>query len=371
MTSTIALVFGGRSGEHGISCVTAGGILGAVDRERYDVVAIGITRDGRWIHVSDDPADWQLQGSIPPEVPSAGDEVLLPAAAKRPGEPVTLRVVRDGRLQPLADIDVVLPLLHGAYGEDGTIQGALDLLDIPYVGSGVLASATCMDKTATKAALEQAEIPSAPSISVHEDEWSARADEVTTRVQERLSAPWFVKPARAGSSLGVSRVTDPSALEQAVKTAFAEDPRILIEEGVVGREVECGVLAGEAGGEPRTTLPGEVIVGDDLDFYDYESKYFGKGTIDIQVPAALSDRAVAEVRAVAARAFSALGLEGLGRVDVFVTEADEVVVNEVNTMPGFTPSSMFPVLWDTMGLGYTELITDLIEQARSRRIGLR
>jgi D-alanine-D-alanine ligase len=371
MTSTIALVFGGRSGEHGISCVTAGGILGAIDRERYDIVAIGISRAGRWLHVSDDPADWQLDGSTPPEVPADGDEVLLPPSATTPGTAVPLRVVREDSVQPLAEVDAVLPLLHGAYGEDGTIQGALDLLDIPYVGSGVLASATCMDKTATKAALSRAGIPSAPSITLHEDEWSSRAEEVTTAVREQLRAPWFVKPARAGSSLGVSRVSDAAELEHAVKTAFAEDPRILIEEGVVGREVECGVLQGPAGTAPRTTLPGEVIVGDDLDFYDYESKYFGKGTVEIQVPAALDEGAIARVREVAAHAFTALGLEGLGRVDVFVTESGEVVVNEVNTMPGFTPTSMFPVLWENMGMDYTSLITDLLEQARSRRIGLR
>jgi D-alanine-D-alanine ligase len=371
MTSTIALLFGGRSGEHGISCVTAGGILGAIDRERYDVVAIGITRQGRWLHVSDDPADWQLHGSTPPEVPSEGDEVLLPTTAKTPGAPVALRVVRDGRVETLAEIDVVLPLLHGPYGEDGTVQGALDLLDIPYVGSGVLASATCMDKTATKAALADAGIASAPSISIHEDEWARRAEEVTASVRERLAAPWFVKPARAGSSLGVSRVSDPAQLEHAVKTAFAEDPLILIEEGVTGREVECGVLQGHGGDAPRTTEPGEVIVGDDLDFYDYESKYFGKGTVTIQVPAALPEGAADRVREVAARAFTALRLEGLSRVDVFVTETGDVVVNEVNTMPGFTPSSMFPVLWDNMGMDYTSLITDLLEQARTRRIGLR
>lgn len=371
MTTTIALLFGGRSSEHGISCVTAGGILGAIDRSRFDVIAIGITADGRWLHVSDDPAQWRLHDGTAPEVPTDGDEVLLPAAVKRPGEKVQLRVIREGRVEDLAAVDVVLPLLHGPYGEDGTVQGALELLDIPYVGSGVLASATCMDKAATKAALEAAGIATARGIVLHEDEWAARGEEALARVRAELRAPWFVKPARAGSSLGVSRVTDPAALEHAVKTAFAEDPRILIEEGVTGREVECGVLASPPGQAPRTTIPGEVVVGDDLDFYDYESKYFGKGTITIEVPAALSDEETDAVREVAARAFTALGLEGLARVDVFVTEDGEVVVNEVNTMPGFTPFSMFPVLWRNMGLEYADLIADLIEQARARRVGLR
>ncbi|MGP9693215.1 D-alanine--D-alanine ligase family protein [Brachybacterium sp. AOP25-B2-12] len=371
MTTTVALLFGGRSGEHGISCVTAGGFLSAIDRDAYDVVAVGITREGRYVLASTDPEDWKLRDGRAPEVPADGVEVLLPAAVHRPGTRSLLRTVRDGRVEPLAEIDVVLPLLHGPYGEDGTVQGLLDLLDIPYVGSGVLASATCMDKTATKAALETAGIRTAKGLTIREDAWAADPEGVARRVQDAVTLPWFVKPARAGSSLGVSRVTDPSQLEQALKTAFAEDPRILVEQAVVGREVECGVLDARPGGAVRTTVPGEVVVGDDLDFYDYESKYFGKGTVEIQVPARLPEPAIAAVREVAARAFRALGLEGLARVDVFVTEAGEVIVNEVNTMPGFTPFSMYPVLWESMGLAYPDLIAELIELARARRIGLR
>ncbi|MFC0673335.1 D-alanine--D-alanine ligase family protein [Brachybacterium hainanense] len=371
MTTTIALLFGGRSGEHGISCVTAGGILGAIDRTRYDVIAIGITRAGRWVHVSDDAEAWTMVGGLAPEVGDDGPEVLLPSRAVGPGEKAALRVIRDGCVEPLAEVDVVLPLLHGPYGEDGTVQGALELLDIPYVGSGVLASALCMDKGATKAALARAGIATARGLTITEERWAREAPHVERTVASSLALPWFVKPARAGSSLGVTKVSDPSELEHAIKTALAEDPRILIEEGVPGREVECGVLQAGPGEEPRTTIPGEVRIGEDLDFYDYESKYFGKGTVEIQVPAQLSDALLEEVRDVAARAFAVLRLEGLARVDVFVTEDGTVLVNEVNTMPGFTPFSMFPVLWRNMGLDYTALITDLLELARTRRVGLR
>lgn len=371
MRTSVALLFGGRSGEHGISCVTAGGFLSAIDRERYQVTAVGVTREGRYVLASDDPADWRIREGRTPEVLPGGDEVLLPAGVHRPGTRSLLRVVRDGRLEDLVEVDVILPLLHGADGEDGTIQGALDLLDVPYTGSGVLASATCMDKAAAKAALRAAGIACAPDVVVHEDTWAAESEQITARARRELALPWFVKPARAGSSLGVSRVEDPSALEQAMKEAFREDPKVLIEQGVAGREVECGVLGPRAGSGIRTTVPGEVRVGEDLDFYDYESKYFGKGTVEIDVPARLSEREIADVRALAARVFAELGLEGLARVDVFVTPDGEVVVNEVNTMPGFTPSSMFPVLWENMGLAYGDLIADLIEQARTRRVGLR
>ena len=371
MSTTVALLFGGRSGEHGISCITAGGILAAIDRTRFDVVAIGITREGRWVHVSDDPSDWTMVDGRAPEVSPGGDEVLLPASAHRAGERTALRIVRDGRVEPLAEVDVLWPLLHGPYGEDGTVQGMLDLLDIPYVGSGVLGSATSMDKAATKIALRAAGIECAPGIVVHEDRWAAGADQVLAHLEKHHPRPWFVKPARAGSSLGVSRVEEVSQLEVAMKTAFAEDPKVLVEEGIIAREIECGVLQARDGGEPRTTLPGEVKVGADLDFYDYEAKYFGKGTVSIDVPAGLPDGVLEEAREVARRAFGALALEGLARVDMFVTADHRILVNEVNTMPGFTPYSMFPVLWESMGLTYAELIADLVDQAASRRLGQR
>ncbi|MDN6302901.1 MAG: D-alanine--D-alanine ligase family protein [Brachybacterium sp.] len=371
MRTTVALLFGGRSGEHGISCVTAGGILAAIDRERFEVIALGITREGRWIHVSDDPSDWTLVDGRAPEVDPAGNEVLLPDVRHRPGAPITLRTVRDGALHDLADIDVLWPLLHGAYGEDGTVQGMLEMLDIPYVGSGVLASAAAMDKAATKLALRAAGLECAPGIVVHEDGWASESHRIATYLRGTHPLPWFIKPARAGSSLGVTRVSDPKELEAAIENAFAVDPKVLIEEGLDAREVECGVLQGRDGREPSTTLPGEVKVGADLDFYDYEAKYFGKGTVSIDVPASLPDAVLEDAREIARGAFRALGLEGLARVDMFVTSDHRVLVNEVNTMPGFTPYSMFPVLWENMGLSYADLIAELIEHARTRRLGAR
>ena len=367
----VAVLFGGRSSEHGISCVTAGGILGAIDRERYEVIALGITRTGTIRLVSDRPEDWRIVDGAAPEVPDEGEEVLWPKAVAGPGErPVLRRIGEDGRIAELAPIDAVLPLLHGPYGEDGTIQGLMELLDLPYAGNGLLASAACMDKATTKALLRDADLACAPGFAVHEDEWASQARPITDRAARELRLPWFVKPTRAGSSVGVTKVDDPAELEHAVKTAFREDPRILIEQGVAGREVECGVLQGRDGAAPRTTLPGEVKVGDDLDFYDYESKYFGKGTVNIEVPAALTEEQTDAVRETAARAFTALGLEGLARVDVFVTDSG-ITINEVNTLPGFTPFSMFPVLWAEMGMSYADLLTELIELARARRVGLR
>ncbi|MCT2149788.1 D-alanine--D-alanine ligase [Dermabacter vaginalis] len=364
---TIALIFGGRSSEHGISCVTAGGILRQIDRSRFTVVPIGVTSEGRFVEVTGDPDHWQITDGTAPHVPDSGDEIILQQSRLGKGK-VELRVVRDGgRLEHLADIDAVFPLLHGPYGEDGTIQGLFELWDVPYVGSGVLASAVSMDKDFTKRLLEGAGLNVARGVV-------ARASEPRAAVRERASSlafPLFVKPARAGSSFGVTKVDALENLDSALDEAFRFDPKVLIEQGVEGREVECGVLQGESGQAPRTSLPGEVVIGEDLAFYDYESKYFGKGTVTIEIPASIPAAHIASVREVAARAFDALELEGLARVDVFVTDGGDIIVNEVNTMPGFTQISMFPVLWENMGLSYTDLISRLIDNALERGVGLR
>lgn len=369
--TTVALIFGGRSGEHGISCVTAGSILREIDRDRFDVLPIGVTRDGRFVRVSDEPQHWRIVDGKAPEVPHDGDEIIL-QQPRVGSDRVQVRTVgSDGALRNLAEVDVIFPLLHGPYGEDGTIQGFLDLFGIPYVGSGTLASAAGMDKDMTKRVLHEAGIRVARGVVVREKEYATAAGSDRVRTEAAaLPLPLFVKPARAGSSLGVTRVDSLESLDDALRTAFVEDPKVLIEAGVAGREVECGVLSGAPGEGPRTTVPGEVVVGDDLEFYDYESKYFGKGTVTIDIPAKISESEVARVREVAARTFQALELEGLARVDVFVTDSGDVIVNEVNTMPGFTQVSMFPVLWENMGLSYGELVTFLVEHALQKRRGL-
>ncbi|MDO5646046.1 MAG: D-alanine--D-alanine ligase family protein [Dermabacter sp.] len=364
---TVALLFGGRSGEHGISCVTAGSILRQIDRTRFRVLPIGITTEGAFVEVSDDPDRWQIVDGAAPSVPSDGDEIILQPPGVSRG-PVPVRVVRDGgRIEHLADVDVVFPLLHGPYGEDGTVQGFLELFDLPYVGSGVLASAAAQDKDITKRLLREAGLRVADGIVVSEREWEdPDAREAAVARMRDLAPPLFVKPARSGSSIGVSKIDGIEQLEGALASAFAIDSKVLVEAGLSGREVECGVLESADGGV-RTSEPGEIVIGDDLDFYDYASKYFGAGSVSLQVPAALSPELSAAVQEVAARAHRALGLDHLSRVDTFVTDGGEVVVNEVNTMPGFTQSSMFPVLWDAMGLAYPDLIATLITLALEGR----
>ncbi|MCI9889734.1 D-alanine--D-alanine ligase [Micrococcales bacterium 31B] len=361
------VLFGGRSGEHGISCATAGGVLGAIDRETFDVVAVGVTSEGQWVPVSDDPAPWQLRGSTLPQVQSS-DAVVLPPlkAITERGE---FSQVESSTVTSLGEVDVVFPLLHGPYGEDGTLQGALELVDARYVGSGVLASALGMDKHYMKLIIQGSGVAVAPWVTVFPGEWDSRRDAIKDQV-DALGYPVFVKPTRAGSSLGVSRVTSREGLEDAMAEALRHDPKVLIEAGVVGREVECAVLQGRDGAAPRTSLPAEVIIGDDVEFYDFGTKYLGEGTVDVVCPAELTAEQTAAVQDVARRVFVAFGLEGLARCDVFVTETG-VIVNEINTMPGFTPFSAYPMMWEKSGIAYADLVNELIDLALTRPVGLR
>lgn len=363
---TVAVVFGGRSPEHGISCVTAGGVLGSIDRDRFDVVPVGITASGRWLLVDDDPEALRIVDGRAPAVPETGDEVLLPPSAD-PAERA-LRVLRDGRVDREIGVDVVLPLLHGSYGEDGTLQGALELLDLPYVGPGVLGSAAAQDKTFTKQVLAAAGLHVAVGFGVRHADFRRDPHPVRDRAAA-LGAPLFVKPARAGSSIGVVKVDDLADLDAAVAEAASADPKIVIEGAQRGRELEVAVLQGRHGGPERVSAPGEVIA-TGVDFYDYETKYFGKGHVENQVPAAVTEAEAEEIRSVARTAFRALDLEGLARIDVFLTD-DGVVVNEVNTMPGLTPFSMFPILCDHMGLDYATMVSELLDLALERPVGLR
>ncbi len=364
----VAVVFGGRSSEHGISCVTAGSVLAAIDREQYDVVAIGIARDGRWVlesgeverlSIGADDALPSVDGSLPgvslTQVTHGTD--LLVSEASRPPE-------------VLGEVDVVFPVLHGPWGEDGTIQGMLEMAGVRYVGAGVLASAVSMDKAYMKVVLAAAGLPVMAGTTVTAAQWARDPDDVRRRVAE-LGTPVFVKPARGGSSLGVSKVRSPDELDDALALALEHDPRVLVEAAAEGgREVECGVLEGPDG-VPETTRPAEIRVDPARDFYDFEAKYLPGQDTAIDLPADLPAEVEEQVRALSARAFEAVGCEGLARVDFFLMPDGTLIVNEINTMPGFTPTSQFPRMWAESGVDYPTLVDRLLRLALDRDLGLR
>ncbi len=335
-------------------------MLAAIDREKYDVIPVGITAEGAFTLQPDDAERFALNADAMPRVEDNGTRVRWPEVAGSR----TLTVTRpDGSTEAIGDVDIVFPILHGPWGEDGTIQGMLELVGLPYVGSGVLASALGMDKHFTKTVLRQAGIPVAPWVTVSEVEWRSAPDDVRSAAGQ-LGLPAFVKPARAGSSVGVSKVKDWTELDAAIETAFAEDERILIESSVAGREVEIAVLGGRPGEPARASVAGEIVVSG-RDFYDFAAKYLDAPGIDLVCPANLTEAELARMRDLGVRAFDAIGAEGLSRVDFFLTE-DGFVVNEINTMPGFTPISMFPRCWQESGLSYPDLIDELIQVALAR-----
>jgi D-alanine-D-alanine ligase len=369
----VAVVFGGRSSEHAVSCVTAGSVLRALDREIYDVVPVGITRDGRWVLVADDPDRLAIRDGRLPEIdaaaegPPGSDVLLAPGAGRGPA----LVVTEPGRVpQVLGEVDVVLPLLHGPFGEDGTLQGLLEMAGVRYVGSGVLASAMGMDKHHMKLALAGQGLPVCRSLVVPARTWAAEPDAVRGAVAQ-LGWPVFVKPARGGSSLGISKVSKPGDLDTAIATAQEHDPKVIVEEAVAGREVECAVLEGEAGGPPEASVVGEIRVEATHEFYDFSAKYTDETQVHLDVPADVGDTVAEDVRELSVRAFQALGCEGLARVDFFLRTDGSLLVNELNTMPGFTPFSMFPALWAASGLPYPALLDRLLRTALARPLGLR
>ncbi|MDO5740323.1 MAG: D-alanine--D-alanine ligase family protein [Ornithinimicrobium sp.] len=364
----VALVFGGVSEEHAISCATAASVLRAIDRGRYDVIPIGITRQGRWVLVEDDPEALDIRGGVLPEVPDTGARVVVPLG----GVDQDLRVLDDhGAVTDLGEVDVVFPLLHGPFGEDGTIQGFLELADIRYVGCGVLASAAMMDKHVMKVIFAAASLPVGPYTVITDLDWR-RDRAACLEAATSLQFPVFVKPARAGSSVGVYKVDRRQDLEIAIEKARGHDPKVLVEQGIVGREVECGVLQGRGSAPPRVSECGEIaVVGDKHEFYDFEAKYLDESSVQIQVPAQISAAVREEMRRIAATAFEAAGCEGLARVDCFVTDGGVVILNEINTMPGFTPFSMYPQAWAASGLSYPALIDELLALALARPLGLR
>jgi D-alanine-D-alanine ligase len=361
----VAVVFGGRSSEHAISCVSAGSVLSYLDQERYEVVPVGITTHGAWVLGTADPRELVIADRALPAVDAAGTALALPGDPTRGGL-VILDPDRAGEV--FSRIDVVFPVLHGPFGEDGTIQGLLEMAGVPYVGAGVLASAAGMDKEFTKKLLAADGLPIGDLVVLRPGVATLTAEQ-----RDRLGLPVFVKPARAGSSVGITRVTDWSALDRAIAVAREHDPKVLVEAAVPGREVEVGVLE-YPDGRVLASVPAEIrIVGDggvSPEFYDFEAKYLDD-VCEFDIPAKLDDEVTERVRELAVAAFRALDGQGLARVDFFVGPAGELTVNEVNTMPGFTPISMYPRAWAVTGVDYPSLLTTLVETALARGVGLR
>ena len=349
----VGVVYGGRSSEHGVSALSAGSVLSALDG-RYDVVTIGITRSGRWVLTDDTPASLAMHAGGLPDV-GPGRAVLLPAD---PTAAALMALDADDPGSRLSDLDVVFPVLHGRYGEDGTIQGLLEMAGVPYVGAGVFASAAAMDKEFSKKLL------AAAGLAVGRYLVLRRGRSIDPAAVEALGLPLFVKPARAGSSVGITKVTSSADLAAAVVTALAHDDKVLIEAAVAGREVECGVLQ-DADGTVQASVPAEIRLVRGHDWYDFEAKYLDDAC-EFDVPAHLPPGVTELVQSAAVRAFEALDGAGLARVDFFVTAGGEVVVNEVNTMPGFTPISMYPRMWAASGVPYPQLIDRLIAAALAR-----
>jgi D-alanine-D-alanine ligase len=337
-------------------------VLRAIDRDRYRVIPVGITREGVFVLEDDEPGKFALDAERLPEVIDNGTRLLWPEG----GADRTLRVRRgDGLIDELGQVDVVLPILHGLHGEDGTVQGFLDTLGIPYAGGGVLDSALCMDKHFMKIVLAAAGVPVSPSVTVTRARWESDPEGVRTDAAA-LGEPSFVKPSRAGSSVGVSKVHEASELDAALAIAFAEDDKVLIESAIVGREVEVAILEGRGGAAPRASLPGEIVL-TTREFYDFEGKYLGGDGADVVCPAELTDSEISAIQQLGIRAFQAVDGRGLARVDFFLTD-DGLYVNELNTMPGFTPISMFPKCWIASGMTYPELITELVDTALERAL---
>ncbi len=358
----VAVVFGGRSSEHSISCISAGSVIAALDPTKYDVVPVGIAPDGRWVLESGEPGHLALgPGGELPTV--SGDHEI----ALTPGQGLVVTQA-DEVPRVLGEVDVVFPVMHGPWGQDGTLQGLLEMSGVRYVGAGVLSSAVGTDKHFMKQLFLAAGLPVLPYVLVRPRQWEQDPAAVREAV-EALGYPVFVKPARAGSSFGITRVDTADDLDAAIESARGFDPKVLVESAAThAREVEIGVLQGLGGGDPETSAIAEIKVGAEHSFYDFEAKYLEQS---FQIPASLNQSVTATVQDLAVRAFEALDVEGLARVDFFVLGDGRVVLNEVETMPGFTATSMFPLLWQESGLTYPELVERLVRLAMERSTGLR
>ena len=358
----VAVIFGGRSSEHEISCISAGSVLRALDRSKYDVVPIGITKSGQWVLEADNADRLAIVDGVFPHVNESNVPVLF-----TPDPSATHLVVQSEVPDVLAHVDVAFPVLHGPFGEDGTIQGVFELAGIPYVGNGVFASAAAMDKAFLKALMSAAGIAVGPFEVITDTQWEYHRDDALNRVRA-LGFPLFVKPTRAGSSVGISKVKNESELVDAIEVARTHDPKVIVEASIENaREVECGVISTPQG--TQASVCAEIIVREGHEFYDYEAKYVDD-SVDLVVPANLSEEVSQRVRQIACQAFDAIGGEGLARVDVFVA-GDNILINEINTMPGFTAISMFPRMWSHSGMDYPTLVDHLVQDALRRGTGLR
>jgi D-alanine-D-alanine ligase len=379
----VAVVFGGRGPEHPVSCMGGGNILAAIDRTKYEVVPIGITTDGHWVQVADEPDRLAVEGDVLPSVEAAavpGTQVVPWSGTTAPviAEAGGLVASAPAHIPPLfGDVDVVWPVLHGPYGEDGTIQGLLEMAGVPYIGAGVLASAVSMDKEYMNLIFKSWGLPVGPYVVVHERDWPAGPGEQASveakRVQDEIADlgwPLFVKPARGGSSIGTSKARDIGELHEAIALARAYDPKVLVEAAIDGVEVEVSVLQGIDGAPPDTSLPGQLLVDGGEEFWDFEAKYLDSAS-GMAIPAPIPDGAVAEIRRLAAAAFEAVSCEGLARVDFFYTSDGQILINEINTMPGLSPASYFQKMWEATGVSFAEVIDRLITAAVSRQPGLR
>ena len=345
----VAIICGGRSSEHSISCISAKGVLEAIDRNLFEPILIGITLRGKWVALKSSD-DFGLGSDGLPIVPDTA-----------PGINADIHGLKNADGAPLA-IDLAFPLLHGAYGEDGTIQGLFEMADIPYVGSGVLASSVAMDKTFAKPIYADFGLAVADGITVHQRDWIAHRELEIAKIKA-LGLPVFVKPARSGSSRGTTKVKSDGEIAPAIEEAHRHDPRAMVEVAIKGREIECAVL--EINGKAHASVLGEIRVHEPHEFYDFEAKYLD-GSTTFDVPANVTPEIARAISDSAVTAFEALGCEGLARVDFFLTEDNQVIINELNTMPGFTSMSVFPMLWKATGKSYSEIITQLCESALTR-----
>ena len=352
MTQRVAIICGGRSSEHEISCISAGGVLAAIDRTAYEPILIGITKAGDWVLIPENHTMAIVDGVLP-TVPEGAPAVVADVAGFSSGGKEL-------------KIDIVFPLLHGPFGEDGTIQGLLEMADIAYVGSGVLASAVAMDKSFAKPIFASHGIATAPGLVVKKSEWRSESSRITKEINN-LGYPIFVKPARGGSSRGTTKVKDESSLAAAIAEAHRFDSKAMIEQAIVGSEIECAVL--EVDGVAQASVVGKIQIDPKFEFYDFEAKYLD-GATSIELPADIDQIIAEKIREYAVAAFNALGCSGLARVDFFLTQSGEVIINELNTMPGFTSTSVFPKMWAATGIKYSEVITHLLKSAEKRANGI-